>query len=76
MAQMPCCVAVARAGSCSPNLTPSLGPSTCCGCGPKKTHTHKEVVSCQKDGISIVNWMKAKTKSENVSRERGESLGK
>ena len=28
--------AVVDAGSCSSDLTPSLGPSTCCGCGPKK----------------------------------------
>ena len=25
-----------QAGSCSSNLTPSLGNSICCGCGPKK----------------------------------------
>ena len=30
-------VAVAKAGSCSSNLTPSLGTSICCGCSSKKT---------------------------------------
>ena len=28
-------VVVAQAGSCSSDLTPSLGISVCCGCGPK-----------------------------------------
>ena len=30
------CIAVAVAGSCSSDLTPSLGISICCKCGPKK----------------------------------------
>ena len=30
-------VAVVKAGGYSSNLTPSLGSSTCCACGPKKT---------------------------------------
>ena len=30
-------VVVSQAGSCSSNLTPSLGTSICLGCGPKKT---------------------------------------
>ena len=29
-------VPVVWAGSCSSDLTPSLGTSICCGCGPKK----------------------------------------
>ena len=29
-------VAVAVPGSCSSNLTPSVGTSICCRCGPKK----------------------------------------
>ena len=29
--------AVVQAGSCSSDLTPSLGTSICRGCGPKKT---------------------------------------
>ena len=29
-------MAVVQAGSCSSYLTPSLGNSICCGCGPKK----------------------------------------
>ena len=33
------CVAVAV--EYSSDWTPSLGASICCGCGPKKTHTHK-----------------------------------
>ena len=32
----PVAVAVVQAGSCSSNLTPSLGTSICCRCGPKK----------------------------------------
>jgi len=35
-------VAVAQAGSCSSDLTPSLGTSICHGCGPKKTEKKKE----------------------------------
>ena len=34
-------VAVAKAGSCSSILTPSLGTSMCCGCGPKKKKKKK-----------------------------------
>ena len=30
-------VSVVSAGSCSSDLTPSLGTSMCCGCSPKKT---------------------------------------
>ena len=30
-------VAVAVAGKCDSDLTPSLGTSMCCGCSPKKT---------------------------------------
>ena len=32
-------VAVAKAGSCSSDLIPSLGTSICCGYGPKKSET-------------------------------------
>ena len=35
-------VAVVQAGSCSSNLTPSLGTSICCGYGPKKKKKKKE----------------------------------
>ena len=36
-------VAVAQAGSCSSNSTPSLGTSLCHRCSPKRhTHTHKD----------------------------------
>ena len=34
-------VAVAWAGSCSSDLTPSLGTSICCQCGPKKKKKKK-----------------------------------
>ena len=34
-------VAVVLAGSCSSNLTPSLGTSMCHGCGPKKEKKKK-----------------------------------
>ena len=34
--QLRSCIAVAVAGSCSSNSTPSLGISMCHGCGPKK----------------------------------------
>ena len=34
-------VAVAQAGSCSCDSTPSLGTSICCECGPKKKKTKK-----------------------------------
>ena len=33
-------VAVAQAGSCSSDLTPSLGTSICCRCSLKKTKNH------------------------------------
>ena len=35
-------VAVGQAGGCSSNSTPSLGTSTCRGCGPKKTEKKKK----------------------------------
>ena len=35
-------VAVAYAGSCSSDSTPSLGTSICPGCGPKKEKKKKE----------------------------------
>ena len=35
-------VAVAVAGSCSSDSTPSLGTSMCCGCGSKKEKKRKE----------------------------------
>ena len=37
-------VAVAQAGSCSSDWTPSLGTSTCHGCCPKKTKDKKKKV--------------------------------
>ena len=33
-------IAVAVAGSCSSDSTPSLGTSICCRCGPKKQKTN------------------------------------
>lgn len=36
------CIAVAKAGSHSSALPPSLGASTCLGCGPKKTKTESK----------------------------------
>ena len=36
-------VAVAQASSCSSDSTPSLGPSTCCGCSPKKEKKRDEM---------------------------------
>ena len=35
-------VAVAQAGNCRSDSTPSLGTSICRGCSPKKTHTHTQ----------------------------------
>ena len=35
-------VALAKASSCSSDLTPSLGTSICCGCGPRKDRKRKE----------------------------------
>ena len=35
-------VALAKAGGCSSNSTPSLGTYICCGCGPKKTKKKKK----------------------------------
>ena len=35
-------VAVVQASSCNSDLTPSLGPSKCHGCGPKKTKKKKK----------------------------------
>jgi len=35
-------VAVAQAGSCSSDWTPSLGPSICRRCGPKKKQKKKK----------------------------------
>ena len=41
-------VAVVQAGSCSSNLTPSLGTSICLMCGPKKKkinpHRHRHTI--------------------------------
>ena len=39
-------VAVAWAGSCSPDSTPSLGNSICRGCSPKKTYVYIYVCVC------------------------------
>jgi len=36
-------VAVTEAGSCSSDLTPSLGTSICCRCGSKKEKKKKKV---------------------------------
>ena len=36
-------VAVAVAGSCSSDWTPSLGTSICYGCGPKKKKKKKRI---------------------------------
>ena len=45
-------VAVARAGSCSSNLTPSVGTSICRGCSPKnKTKQVTFVSNCQIQGL-------------------------
>ena len=35
-------VVVAKASSCSSDLTPSLGISICCKCGPKKKRNNKD----------------------------------
>ena len=40
-AWIPCCVAVVQAGRGSSDSTPSLGTSTCHGCGPKKKKEQK-----------------------------------
>ena len=44
-------VAVAHAGTCRSDLTPSLGTSPCHGCGPKKTK--KERKEGRKRNLSI-----------------------
>ena len=36
-------VAVVQAGSCSSDLTPSLGTSKCCRCDPKKAKTSEQI---------------------------------
>ena len=47
-------VAVAMAGSCSSDWTPSLGISTCHGCSPKKTKKDKQTPKISKLGVPIV----------------------
>ena len=42
-------VAVVSVGSCSSDLTPSLGISTCKECGPKKKRQKKKKKECKKD---------------------------
>ena len=43
-------VAVAVAGSYSCDLTPSLGTSICCGCGPKKKKKKERKKKERKEG--------------------------
>ena len=40
------CVAVAKAGSCSSDLSPSLGTSLCRGCGPEKAKDKQTNKKC------------------------------
>ena len=47
-------VAVVQASSCSSNLTPSLGTSISCGCGPKKQK--QKQTNKKKDGW-MDGWM-------------------
>ena len=48
---------VMQAGSCSSNLTPSLGISTCCRCDPKKCKKRKKKEWKQKnDQIKESKW--------------------
>ena len=44
-------VAVAQAGSCSSDSTPSLGTSICCGWGPKKTKKNKKTKNYMKRNV-------------------------
>ena len=51
-------VAVAQAGGCSSDSTPSLGTSMCCRCGPKKQtnkQTNKTLLSCTLD-VELNNY--------------------
>ena len=48
-------VAVAMAGSCSSDLAPSLGTSTCFTCGPKKTGGQKKRSRNSKGFFKILN---------------------
>ena len=46
-------VAVAVAGSCNSDLTPSLGTSICYGCGPKKQKKTKKQKTKNKKTLSL-----------------------
>ena len=65
-------VAVAQAGSCSSDLTPSLETSICCGCGPKKQKKKKFLL---KSGGDLGTWaLESQTKAKGKTLWRG-SLG-
>ena len=54
-------VAVMQAGSYKSDLTPSLGTSICCGCGPKKLRKKKKrspglVVGSSRAASTVVEW--------------------
>ena len=52
--QLRSCTAVAEASGCSSTLTPSLGISICCGCGPGKQNKFKKYFKNQ--SITVRCW--------------------
>ena len=59
-------MAVAQHSGCSSDSTPSLGTSTCCGCGPKKTKKKKKKNGSQ--GVPVmVQWLTNPTRNCEVA---------
>ena len=48
-------VTVAEAGSCSSDLTPRLGTSICCMCGPKKSIKKKRKKEREMSTITVLS---------------------
>ena len=57
-------VAVVQAGGYNSDSTPTLGTSICCGCGPKKTHTHTKK-------NQVVTWKKGNNTRQRTGKKQG-----
>ena len=65
-------VAVAVAGICSSDLTPSLGASICCGCSPKTTTTTTKTKIQKRMSLYKVHGVKPRLTSPSLQDNRAQ----
>ena len=71
-------VAVVQAGSCSSNMTPSLGTATCCTCGHEANRQNTDELVClrfaskssKRGESSLDSCLKQKQEAEEEGKRR------